>query len=375
MPWEEHRVVDVREQFVLRAMSKEGSFVALCREFQISRKTGYKWLARYEHEGVAGLKDRSRRPRLSARVSGEAVLRVLELHARHGWGPKKLHRLLIDEKAADVPSVRTVARILRRSGIAAKKRRRVFEVSASQTRPSRVVAAAPNDVWTLDFKGWWLAGNGERCEPLTVRDAFSRYLLCAEMVESHATETIRRAFERLFREFGLPKALQFDNGEPFAARQARAGLTRLSAWWVSLGIQLVRSRPGKPQDNGGHERMHVDLKCEVQLRPAHSRRAQQRAVSAWRKTFNELRPHEALAMKTPAECYLRSERPYRPPVAPTYSTTWLTRRVSAKGFVRVEGSQLFIGEGLVGHQIGLEPVLEGLRAWFYNVELGIVRAA
>src|SRR5215469_14172826 len=375
MPWEEHRLVDVREQFVLRAKRAKESFVALCREFQISRKTGYKWLARYESDGVEGLRDRSRRPRLSARVSGEAVLRVLELHALHGWGPKKLHRLLVREKVADVPSVRTVARILRRSGIAARKRRRVFEVSAAETRAPSVVAAGPNDVWTLDFKGWWLAGNGERCEPLTVRDAFSRYVLCVEMVESHATETIRRAFERIFREFGLPKALQFDNGEPFAARQARAGLTRLSAWWVSLGIQLVRSRPGKPQDNGGHERMHADLKAEVQVRPAQSRRAQQRAVSAWRKKFNELRPHESLAMKTPAERYRRSERPYRPPIPPTYSTAWLTRRVSAKGFVRVEGAQLFIGEGLVGHQIGLEPVVEGLRAWFYNVELGIVRAA
>ncbi|HEY2202042.1 MAG TPA: helix-turn-helix domain-containing protein, partial [Solirubrobacteraceae bacterium] len=187
-------VVDVRKQFVLRAKSSKQSFCALCREFRISRKTGYKWLARYEREGVEGLKDRSRRPRLSSRISGETVLRVLELHARHRWGPKKLHGLLVREKVRELPSVRTVARILRRSGIAAKKRRRVFEVSATSTRPRSIVAAAPNDIWTLDFKGWWRAANGERCEPLTVRDAFSRYVLCAEIVESHATETIRRTF-------------------------------------------------------------------------------------------------------------------------------------------------------------------------------------
>ena len=208
-----------------------------------------------------------------------------------------------------------------------------------------------------------------------MRDAFSRYVLCARMLGSHSTPLVQREFEALFRRFGLPKVMRFDNGEPFAALQARAGMTRLSAWWVSLGIRLERSRPGKPQDNGGHERMHRDIMSEVQVRPARSRAAQQRELTLWRKRFNELRPHEALAMKTPSECYQRSERIFEGPKPPMYSQDWLIRRVSAKGFVKISGAQIFLGQGLVGQSIGLEPIDSGHRAWFYGVDLGVLSAA
>lgn len=366
--------MEIRERFVLRAQSPKGSMSALCREFGVSRKTGYKWLERFGREGIEGLKDRSRRPRLSARVDGETVLRVLELHARYRWGPKKLRVLLMRERGA-VVSVRTIARILRRAGIAPRRRRRLDVPSARVTERPRVVVEAPNDVWTVDFKGWWNARNGERCEPLTVRDAHSRYVLCARIVESHATAIVQREFELLFRKYGLPKTLQFDNGEPFAALQARAGITRLSAWWVSLGIKLVRSRPAKPQDNGGHERMHGDIASEIQREPASTRLAQQRALTMWRRRFNEERPHEALRMQTPAECYTRSERAFLGPQPPQYESSWPVRRVSAKGFIKMGGVPIFLGEGLVGQCVGLKPLDLGHQAWFYEIDLGIIRTA
>ncbi len=365
--------MEIRERFVLRAKSPKESMSGLCREFGISRKTGYKWLQRFEERGVEGLRDQSRRPRLSSRVAGETVLRVLELHAQYRWGPKKLHALLRRERVAEVPSARTVARILRRAGIGPKRHRLEKIPSSASTKAPSVVAQAPNDVWTLDFKGWWRSRDGERCDPLTVRDAFSRYVLCARILESHATELVKREFERLFREFGVPKALQCDNGEPFAALRARGAMTRLSAWWISLGITLVRSRPGKPQDNGAHERMHGDIMREVQTQPAQTRLAQQRALSTWRRRFNEVRPHEALEMRTPSEVYRRSDRPYAGPCAPTYAEPWLIRRVSARGFVKIDGALIFIGEGLVGQEIGLEPVDKGHRAWFYSVDLGLLQ--
>lgn len=375
MAWEEHHVVEIRERFVLRAQSPKGSMSALCREFGVSRKTGYKWLERFGREGLEGLKDRSRRPRLSARVDGETVLRVLELHARYRWGPKKLHTLLAREERGAVVSVRTIARILRRAGIGPRRRRRLDVPSSRVSERPRVEAHSPNDVWTVDFKGWWSARNGERCEPLTVRDAFSRYVLCARIVESHSTAVIQREFERLFRKYGLPKTLQFDNGEPFVAVQARAGITRLSAWWVSLGIKLVRSRPGKPQDNGGHERMHGDIAFEIQREPASTRLAQQRALTSWRRRFNEERPHEALQMQVPAECYEPSERPFLGPQPPQYESSWPVRRVSAKGFIKMDGVPIFLGEGLVGQHVGLKPLDLGHQAWFYEIDLGIIRTA
>ena len=248
------------------------------------------------------------------------------------------------------------------------------QVRSVVTEVPRVIADEPNAVWTVDFKGWWRARNGQRCEPLTVRDAFSRYVLCARILETHATETVRREFERLFRAHGMPKTLQFDNGEPFAAIQARAGITRLSAWWVSLGIELVRSRMGKPQDNAAHERMHSEIMSEVQMQPASTRLAQNRELSIWRRRFNEVRPHEALGMRTPAECYRRSERSYSGPTAFDYPLPWLVRRVSSKGFVKIDGAQVYLGEGLVGQTVGLEPVDLGHRAWFYGIDLGVLKS-
>jgi putative transposase len=371
MPWKEHRLVDLRKEFVLRARSPGVVFAQLCREHGVARKTGYKWVARFERLGVEGLSDVSRRPHRSMRVSGEVVLRVLELYARYKWGPKKLRDLLRRQDGLSV-SIKTVSRILRRAGILAKPRR-IRLLQSSVTTPPRVPVRGPNALWTVDFKGWWKSADGRRCEPLTVRDAFSRYVVCARLVESATVVIVRREFERIFREFGLPRCIQVDNGEPFASTCARAGLTRLSAWWVSLGIRLVRSRPGKPQDNGGHERMHADIAREVQASPAATLPAQQRLLSRWRRCFNELRPHEALSMRTPADVYCPSSRPYRGPRPATYTKNWSARRVSSKGFIKIGGRPLFLGEGLVGQTVGLEPLGPlRYRAWFYRVDLGLI---
>ncbi len=232
-------------------------------------------------------------------------------------------------------------------------------------------ASAPNEVWTVDFKGWWLAGDNERCEPLTVRDAYSRFLLAVEVLPGTKLLETRRVFERVFREYGLPKAIQSDNGTPFINTAARGGLTRLSAWWVSLGIKVVRSRPGCPQDNGGHERMHGDLRADVQSSPAVSREAEQRACSRWRQEFNHVRPHEALNGKTPAECYRRSEIRRTKPLPYSYPGGWIVRTASQWGIISIDDEKYGTSRALAGQVVALEP-LRGLsyRLWFRNLDLG-----
>jgi transposase InsO family protein len=260
MPWKEHRTVDRREEFVLRAKEADSNVAELCREHGISRKTGYKWLSRFETRGIEGLRDMSRRPRRVVQTTGELVLRIQELRRAHlRWGPKKLRVLLVREfKEKDVPSVKTVGRILQRLG--EPRLRRARRPPLPERRAvADVTVAKPNDLWTVDFKGWWKTRNGERCEPLTVRDAFSRFVLCMKVMASPGIAGVRTAFEQLFQQWGLPKAIRADNGSPFGCTRARAGLTQLSAWWVALGIEVIFGRPGHPEDNGAHERLHGDV--------------------------------------------------------------------------------------------------------------------
>lgn len=234
-----------------------------------------------------------------------------------------------------------------------------------------VLAQAPNDVWTVDFKGWWRTLNGDRCEPLTVRDAFSRYLL-AVVACSTKTRDVRPIFERLFRRYGVPKAIQCDNGVPFVSVRARAGLSSLSAWWVSLGIRLVRSRPGCPQDNGGHERMHSDVRADVQARPAVSRQEQQRVIDRWRQQFNHVRPHQALDGKTPAEVYKGGARRRRAE-SYAYPKHFFVRRVTADGQLHFRGDPCRVGQSLAGLWLGIEIVdALHLRLWLRDVDLGLL---
>jgi len=365
--------MSLKMELVTRAKAGE-SLTALCKEFGISRPTGHKWFKRYKEGGYDGLDEQSRRPKSTPLTKGEdvvmAVLDVREKHPR--WGPSKLAPLLRRSLGADAPSERTIARILQRAGKIRQRRTR-RELSVIEKAP-QVEAKAPNDVWTIDFKGWWRTRDGARIEPLTVRDAFSRYVLLVKLPDKPVLEWVQKELEALFRKYGTPSAMKCDNGEPFVAVHARAGLSSLSAWWTALGIQLVRSRPGCPQDNGAHERMHADLKADVQKVEHDNAASAQRALSKWRQEFNHVRPHAALNQRTPADVYKPQER--RAPVVlrPSYPPDWRRLRVGGKGEVCLRGCRLFISRSLRGYEVGLEPITDlRMRVWFHKLDLGEVK--
>ena len=321
--------------------------------------------------------DQSRRPHSNpTRASGEAVLQVLELRDKHPrWGARKLQAVLERRGLLDeVPSERTIARILERADAIPARRRRRARVSVPTERPVLDVEG-PNDVWTIDFKGWWRTGAGDRIEPLTVRDAYSRYVLAARLLRDCRSSAVKEVLSGLFERHGLPCMMQMDNGSPFACTKARGGLTKLSAWLVSLGVQVVRSRPGCPQDNGGHERMHLDMRYELEDVPADSIEAQQEAIDIWRNEFNLIRPHEAIGLKPPGEVYRPSRRRYSGPTHPKYPAGWLVRKVDDKGVIRVLREKLFVSTALSGQYVGLRPLLEeGYRLYFHDVDLGQLAA-
>jgi putative transposase len=262
MPWPTITMNESRREFVRRGMQRDCSFAQLCREYGIARKTGYKWLQRAREEGLKGLRERSRRPRRSPQQLDEDVVCALgKLKLAHPrWGPIKIQELY-RRLDGDIVSVSSCHRVLQKLGLVQKRRRRVRRSTALAAAP--VVALRPNHVWTTDFKGWWTLASGERCEPLTVCDAYSRFVLATVVPTATGYEAVKRVFEALFKEYGLPEVIHSDNGSPFASVQAPLGLSRLSAWWVSLGIDVVRGRPGHPEDNPAHERMHGDLQAEV----------------------------------------------------------------------------------------------------------------
>ncbi len=362
-------------EFIEKAKASGANISALCGEYGISRQTGYKWLRRFRAEGYTGLVEQSRRPLTSPLATAEeAVVRILELREQHwSWGPDKISRVLRRSHGEEAPSKSTVARVLQRLG-KVKRRRSPVRVWSVDGRP-RVEVHAPNDLWTMDFKGWWRAQNRDRCEPLTVRDAFSRKVLAVALPELVRGSEVKAVLHRLFERHGLPLAIQSDNGAPFVSVLARGGLSKLSVWLLSLGIRLVRSRPACPQDNGGHERMHRDL-SELESAPARTRRAQQRACDRWMVDFNEVRPHDALGGKTPSEVYRNSEHRSLTPVLPSYPPDWLVRRVSKSGAVSLNDDVVLISTVLKGQLVGLKQ--EGLLRWrarFFDVDLGTIEVA
>ena len=365
--------MDLRKKFVFAASSPGANVARLCREHGISRKSGYKWLQRYKVGGESALDNRSRRPRKVSSLDGETVLRIIELRrANVDWGAKKLRGLLVREGADHIPSSKTIGRILDRAGEPRiRKPRRRFRLVERDFQP--LVAKAPNDVWTVDFKGWWRTRDRKRFEPLTVRDAFSRSVLCLQMLGSTRGEEVKNAFETLFERHGLPSVIHVDNGAPFACTTALGGLSRLSAWWTSLGIRASFSRPGCPQDNGAHERMHADVAAELEASPADDRDVQQRAADRWRLRFNDVRPHEALGMRVPSELYVPSPRRYRGVRTPNYPRTHAVRRVTKHGCVRYLGRTVFVSESLAGYDIAVRRANGGrLAIRFYDLRLGFV---
>jgi len=279
MPWKKSEPMEQRMEFAVRAM-RTLNFRALCQEYGISAKTGYKWKERFRRKGLAGMEEESRRPKShSEQLSEEEMCEIVRLKLAHvSWGPRKIRELYL-RRHGEVASESTFKRVLERAGLTQRRRRR--RAPEAGRLSSGREAAALNEVWTVDFKGWWRNGD-KRCEPLTVRDEYSRYLLEVRAVEDARSETVRKSFERIFECHGLPEAIRSDNGSPFASRQGLFGLSRLSAWWVVLGIDLERGRPGHPQDNAGHERMHKDISRELEA----IGECAQDALDLWRQTFN-----------------------------------------------------------------------------------------
>ena len=358
MPWTVTSAMDEKLKFVTDYLRAVAPMTVLCERYGISRETGYVWKRRYESEGIAGLAERSRAPRRHGRATAaDLVVRIIELRKRKPfWGPKKLLAILAGETAAAAwPSASTVAEILRREGLSEPRRRRRRALTVD--RPFAGVAAA-NDAWCIDFKGWFRTGDGKRCDPLTVSDAFSRYLLGLQVV-APVTEAVELVLDGLFREHGLPRAIRSDNGPPFASTGA-GGLSRLSVRWAKMGIGLERIYPGQPQQNGRHERMHGTLKVQTCDPPAPSLAEQQARFDAFRVEFNDDRPHEALGQRQPKQLYTASPRSYPDRIDdPSYDADEEVRRVRSSGEIKWRGSMRFISEALVGEAVGIREREDG----------------
>jgi transposase InsO family protein len=352
MPWKETQKMDQRIEFVMKSLNCQ-HFGELCREYGISRKTGYKWQQRFLSGGIGGLEELSRKPKGHAEALAEEVIcEIVSLKQAHPhWGPVKIRELFRRRHPSDTPSESSFKRILERAGLTEPRKRRPMRETGRLSSGRK--AQAPNEVWTIDFKGWWYGPGMAKVEPLTVRDEFSRMILELRAVESAKTEVVRECFIRLFEAHGLPLAIRSDNGPPFASVHGLMGLTRLSAEWLAMGIDLERGRPGHPQDNGAHERMHLDIRNELE---SGRMGRDQDAFDQWREEFNTLRPHESLGLRCPAEVYEPSTRLYQGlPDSLDYGSMD-TRRVSKKGFICYQREPIYLSESIGGWDVGLAPV-------------------
>lgn len=356
--------MDERARFVFEAERTDQSFSELCRRYCISRPTGYKWIRRHQEEGLLGLEDRSHRPRSCPHAIDEQIeCRIVELRKRRRWGAPKLQRLL-EAEFESVPSISTIHRVLERHDLV---RRKKYRRRRDKPAGSPISADRPNALWTADFKGQFRMMDGQLCYPLTVQDAHSRYLLdCRGMLSPNLQRT-KRVFGRLFRTYGLPDRIRTDNGQPFASAVTLGRISQLSVWWIDLGITPELIQPGKPQQNGRHERMHRTLKREA-TRPAKANlRAQQRAFNDFRTIYNDVRPHQALGQRTPDSLYERSERqlPERLP-EPSYPDHFEVRHVSLIGNIRWKNKVVWVSQLLAHRDLGLEQINDGLWAVYYG---------
>ena len=372
MPWKEVSVSEARMRLVLAYREKRESFSLLCRRFGVSRKSAYKWLKRYRAGGVQALRDRPRRlgycPKAYRSFWRERLVKARE--ARPQWGAKKLRSILRKTfpGVKRVPAVSTLALWLRQSGLARKRKRRARRgpLLACRALP---VARRCNELWSVDFKGWFRTRDGRRCEPLTVRDVFSRFVLTAALLPNQSDAAVRRAMKQVFRRYGLPKAIRVDNGAPFGGRGA-LGLSRLSVWWLRLGIAVQFIRRAHPQDNAAHEQMHRIFKADAASPPAGTFRAQKRRTNAWIKCYNYERPHEALGQRVPGRIYWPSNQPM-PEQLPkvNYPRAWDTRRVRNRGHIKWRGRERFIGRAFVGELVGLKKMADGIHEVYLDSHL------
>jgi transposase InsO family protein len=373
MPWKESSVMEERLRFVARLLDGDG-MSEVCREFGVSRKTGYKLFNRYKEQGLEALCDRSRRPVRYANQLPDQIERMIVACKKDKphWGARKIRELLVRRLAGDVriPARSTVHAVLDRHGLVARSRQR-RRSKAQGTPLSR--GLAPNDLWCADYKGEFKLGNGQYCYPLTVTDHASRYLLMCEAHESTKEANAFNGFARLFADRGLPAAIRSDNGLPFASPNGLYNLSKLSVWWLRLGIAIERIRPGQPQQNGRHERMHLTLKKEATRPPGMNSLQQQVRFDAFVEEFNTERPHEGLAMKRPADVYTASTRPYDGLPEIEYPFHDKDTLVTACGRICMHRKKINVSTVLAGQRLGIKEVDDGI--WlvsFMHYDLGYI---
>lgn len=373
MPWREIRMSEQKVRLVLRVLEEGYSIAEACRIHGISRPTAYKWLKRYRAKGIRGLEEKSRKS-LSQHpeaVSTSLLCEIIKIRKEHPhWGGRTIRSFMRNRKfSKKLPHSRTIDRMLKRAGfvIPRAKQNRIELPESRLVHPSD-----PNMVWTTDFKGWWEMLNGEKCYPLTIRDAMSRYLISFDALAQQSFELTKAAFIKAFRTYGIPLYICSDNGQPFATVQNPWGLTQLSVWWLKLGITPVRIQPGKPYQNGAHERVHLDIAREIEKYPEKNLKSEQQRFDRWKYDFNSVRPHHALNMRTPEDMYVASRRRYdeRDPIY-MYPDHFETRSVSPAGQFCWGDKTVNFSTAFRGESIAIEPVdRSSVRVWFTDFCLG-----
>ena len=375
MPWKEKNVLNERLEFVHEAIKGNWSISDLCKKYGISRKTGYKFIQRYRDLGPWGLEDRSRAPHHQAnRVSDQMIDMLVDARHRYPtWGPRKIVKVLQRDNPSIIewPALSTAGEIFNRHGLVKSKRKR--RPNGQYYRGRGDIPDRPNQVWCADHKGPFHTADRYKVDPLTVSDEYSRFLIGCRCMDSLGSEATIPAFIRLFQRYGLPDAIRTDNGSPFASSKGLGGFTELSKWFAKLGITPQRIEPGKPYQNGAHERMHRTLKAETANPAARNRRAQQRAFDRFRKEYNEVRPHEALEDDTPDMHYKHSVKPFPSKVPePEYPESYETKRVRCKGSVKLHGKEIFITSALDKEWVAFEQISDlQWRVHFYHLALGV----
>jgi putative transposase len=372
MPWQESCAMDERVRFIADHTSGFWTMTELCERYEISRKTGYKWLDRYRQEGPAGLVERSHAAHVHGRATPQCMVEAIVglRRERPSWGPRKIIGKLVERQPGIAwPTPSTAGAILKRAGLVCGRRvrRRAPPRLGELTVPQHA-----NHVWGIDHKGWIRLRDGTRVEPLTVTDGFSRYLISVGATGSTEYTEAKPLIERAFRDHGLPEVIRSDNGSPFASTGI-TGLTRLSVWWIKLGVRHERIDPGHPQQNGRHERFHLTL-LEAMRPPAADRAAQARRFASFARDFNEERPHEALGQRTPASVYRRSPRsmPARLP-EPDYPSGSVLRQVRSNGEIKWDGDFVHICSALAGETVAVEETEDGhWRVRFFDVPIAII---
>lgn len=363
--------MDQRSKFLAEWHSHQMTFTALCQLFGISRQTGYKWVRRFRTD--RSVEEKSRRPKTHPATTPPKLVRLIVSQRKQFplWGPIPIRKRLQDHwPHIEWPALSTIGAILKRNGMVRPRRRRLRV--APRTQPF-LACREPNDVWCVDFKGHFPTRDGKHCYPLTVMDGASRFLLACVGFHHPTLDNVRSVFAELFRRYGLPRAIRSDNGEPFASTSTAAGLTQLSAWWVRLGIRLERIDPGKPQQNGRHERMHLTLKQAACSPPRASLGWQQRAFDRFRAHYNEVRPHQALELATPASVYTSSRRRYPDELSPLHYPLADVHRIRPDGTIQFNQRRQFISTSLAGELVGLHTLdARYVQVCFADLVLGLI---